>query len=342
MKYSMVLLAAMLAALPGYGDSPSEVNKPATDRNFWYELNLLYWQPWEKSAVVTNHYAPVLTTDNYTTKHLIHPNFKWDWGFRIGVGYYFVPPKWSLDLQWTNFSTNDSQTRSSNTDDSVNINQLGSFPIWDIPSTSFSGDYVSNSHLHWKLSLNLLDLNFTRIFQKDRWCFKPYVGLRSGWVRQKFDVEYSGGIFTLTFISPGNDNNGIKTIEMRNEYWGLGPRVGFAPSVLLGKGISIYAESAISALMGCFHLDQHGEYLGTSEFHYHSNPFGLRWILDVAAGFMYCTAIFSDRYDLSLKLGYEFHEFYHQMELRRDRFNVAPHNSNLSLQGVTANVRMDF
>ena len=65
------------------------------------------------------------------------------------------------------------------------------FPIWSFQSDVNSGDYISNSYLHWDLSLNLLDLDFNREFQWRWFCFKPFVGLRSGWFRQKFNVEYS-------------------------------------------------------------------------------------------------------------------------------------------------------
>ncbi len=315
----------------------------SAERHFWYELEALYWQPWEKSAVVANRYSPVVTTSDFTERPVIHPHFPWDWGFRLGVGAQMTPPTWKVDLYWTNFSTALSQEKSANTNDAEVLNTLkGSFPIWDLSDTLLAGDYISNSYLRWKLSVNLLDLDFDRPFCWGWFSLSPHVGLRSAWLRQTFDVEYSGGIFSQTFISPGSNINGVDAIKMRNNYWGLGPRIGLSPCFDLGAGFTVFGDAAIASLLGQFHLTQKGEYLNSTQFHRQGTPFGVRWALDAAGGFGYQTSLFKDQYDLSLKLSYEFHEFYHQMELKRDSFGIIPHDSNLSLQGVVAHVRMDF
>jgi hypothetical protein len=168
------------------------------------------------------------------------------------------------------------------------------------------------------------------------------VGLRSAWIRQTFDIAYSGGIFSQTLLSPGSDINGIAAITMRNNYWGLGPRIGLSPCFDLGAGFTVFGDASIASLLGQFHLTQKGEYLNSTQFHRQGTPFGVRWALDAAGGLGYKTGLFQDQYDLSLKLSYEFHEFYHQMELKRDSFGLIPRDSNLSLQGVVAHACMDF
>lgn len=337
------LFGAACSCLSLNSHAETTLSQPANQKHFWYELSALYFQPWEKSVVATNKYSSVLNTYDFTSQKVCPPHFDWDWGFRVASGYFFLPPQWSFDLQWTHFSARTSQTKNTITNDAIDPNNLqGSFPIWALQSSTLSSDYISNSYLHWKLSLNLLDLNFDRMFHVRRFCFKPFVGLRSAWIKQSFTIEYAGGIFSQTFISPGNSINGQMDISMKNNYWGLGPRIGLTPSVLLGKGISIYGEGAISALMGTFRREQEGEYMGSSQFSISSRPFGLRWVLDAAGGLMYCTSLFANRYDLSVQIGYEFHDFYQQMGLERDQFHVASDNSNLSMQGVVANVRFDF
>ena len=146
----------------------------------------------------------------------------------------------------------------------------------------------------------------------------------------------------MAFIGPGVPLNGINTIVMKNNYWGLGPKIGFSPSVLLSKRVSLFADAAVSSLFGIFHLDQKSDYLERTQFEKHSRFFGIRWVADVACGLSYQTSIFRDHYDFFFKLAYEFHEFFHQMELKRDRFHLISDNSNLKFQGGVASVRLDF
>lgn len=313
------------------------------EKNFWCEYEALYFHPWEKSAVVTNQYSPVLTTNDFTETKALHPDFRWDIGFRIRVGYFFVPPRWSIDLGWTNFTTKDIHNKTTNTNDYANLNQSGSFPIWDLEKDILPGAYVSNSYLKWNLALNILDLNFTRTIPFTRICVKTFAGLRGSWIRQKFYIRYSGGIFNLTFNnSYGNSVIGNEIVTMKNNYRGLGPRIGVTPSFDIGKGFVVDALGAMSVLLGQLEKNQKGEYLSSERFYIHSDPFDLSWIIDVAVRLGYHMAIFQSRYDVSFKLGYEFHEYYHQMELTRDHFHVAPHDSNLRLQGVVGYVQIDF
>ena len=152
-KYvGMVLSVAFGSSLCADHYSDEVKKEPPTlsqknDKNFYYELEALLWQPAEKSVVVTNHYAPVLTTTDFTENTVSHPHLKWDWGFRIGVGSYFVRPNWSVDLYWTRFSTADSQHKETSTNDVTHIDQQGSFPIWNIANSTIAQDYVNNSDL---------------------------------------------------------------------------------------------------------------------------------------------------------------------------------------------------
>ena len=72
-------------------EPPPLQNTNCYPKYFWYDLEALYLQADEEGVVATNKYAPVLLTDDFTQNGAVHPDFNWDWGFRIGMGAYFIP-----------------------------------------------------------------------------------------------------------------------------------------------------------------------------------------------------------------------------------------------------------
>lgn len=306
--------------------------------NLWVEADVLYWTPWERALVMTNKKSDVFTTDNFTKKPVIHPNFEWDLGYRVSGGYIFGSDLWDVEASWMRFSSHVSQHRSSHESAFV-----GMFPIWSLSDDIIAGDYVFESDLKWKISLSLLDLQFGRDFRVLKWLdLEPYFGLRSAWIKQSGKVTYEGGIFLIGIFLPGISINGTDLIRMKNDYWGMGPRVGFAPRIVCGSGFSITADAAISGLYGSFHVRQKETYLEATRFHRHSDFNRFRWIGDLAAGLKWKAPFHHERYALTLGAEWEYHIFFHQFELKRDRFHLVSHNRDLSVQGVTFSGRFDF
>ena len=156
------------------------------------------------------------------------------------------------------------------------------------------------------------------------------------------DVDYQGGIFYVAILQPGISLNGTDEIKMKNNFWGLGPRIGFDPKFNLGGGWSIYGDAAISGLYGIFSIKQEEIFLSTTRYDNHEHLDRFRWIGDFAAGIGWEKPLSDDCYAISLKLGWEYHIFWHQMELKTDSFDLVPDNRNLNVQGVTLSARFDF
>lgn len=310
--------------------------------NLSINADLLYWKAWEKNLVLTNKTSPIFFTDNYTKAKVIHPTFDWDFGARVGMSTY-LPCCWDVHLDWTYFHTRITQNRHTDSNDLTNVNnQQGMFPIWALSEDIIAGDYVSQAHLNWKLTLNLIDLEFGHPYRcHDCFEIRPYIGLRAAWVRQNASVNYQGGIFFLSILEGGVSLNGTDHITLKNNYWGLGPRAGFQPKIYLGKGFSFYGDAAIAGLCGTFHVKQRETYLGVNRFSHHNNQVRFRWVSDLAAGIGW-DATFCGEYTLGLKLGWEYHVFFDQLELKRDHFHILSHNRNLDVQGLTFSTRFDY
>ncbi len=338
----LLSLMAICSSLLFANDSCSLINSynPAVKdgANVWINMSLLYWKPWERALVATNKKSNVFITEDFTLTPVIHPNFEWDLGFRLSSGYLFDNNHWDVEVSWEHFTSRVSDRHSTN----GNPFQ-GMFPIWSLTDDVISGDYVFTSDLKWKFSINVLDLQFGRYFNTFTWLdLKPYVGLRSAWVRQHGDIDYKGGIFLIGILGPGTSLNGTDHVKMRNNYWGIGPRIGIDPRIILGKGFSLNAKAAISGLYGFFKVKQTETYLATTRFSKHQHLNRFRAIADFAAGAAWKKLFQNERYGLTLSADWEYQLFLRQFEFKKDKFGLVPGNRNLSVQGVTFSARCDF
>lgn len=306
--------------------------------NGWIEADLLFWQPWEEALVATNKKSDVFTTDDFTQASVVHPHFDWNLGYRVRSGYLFACSCWDVEASWTHFTSHVSQKRSTDGDPF-----LGMFPIWSLAEDTLAGDYVFASDLKWKLTINALDLQFGRYFNPFCWFdVKPFLGVRSLWLKQHGNVVYEGGIFLIGILQPGVSLNGNDLIKMKNNYWGIGPRMGVAPRFILGKGFSLNMEGAVSGFAGFFNVHQKETYLGTTRFSRHKHLNRLRWMIDCAAGIRWQKLFDQECYSVTFGADWEYQIFFHQFELKTDDFGLVPKNRNLSVQGATWSIRFEF
>jgi hypothetical protein len=334
-------IAAILSSSLLAEDARSLVNSynPAVTNgaDVWVELDLLYLRPWEKALVATNKESDVFTTDDFTHARVVHPHFDWSLGYRLRSGYLFSSCLWDVEASWTHFTSRLSQHRS--TDSPF----LGMFPIWSLAEDVIAGDYVFDSTLQWKFSINVLDVQFGRYWNARPWLdLKPYFGLRSAWIHQHGKIVYQGGMFLIGILSPGVSLNGSDYIEMKNNYWGMGPRIGLAPRWILGKGFSLNADAAVSGLYGFFNVKQKETYLDTTRFYRHRHPLRFRWFCDFAAGVEWKRFFECKQYALTFKVDWEYHLLLRQFEFKTDDFDLVSKSRNLALQGVSFSVRFDF
>ncbi len=306
--------------------------------NFWLSADILYLIPHEKAVVVTNRKTNLFEVNNITLEPALHTHFDWDVGSRIGFGYIFDNRDWDMSITWLRYLSSTKKK----SDTHMNIAE-GMFPVWSLSSDIIPFDWVALAKLHWKLNINLLDLDFGRLFCWNCLLLRPYMGLRTAWIGQDFHVKYGGGIFANGPDLPAMSNNaGYDRIHMDNNYWGLGPQIGLQPQIKLGCGFRLYGNACGSYELGYFYLDQDEVYLSFTRFHKKSTPFKCRWILDAAAGISWETYLCCEQYALTFSLGWEYHLFFHQFQLERDQFGIIPHSRNLSLNGGAFSGRFNF
>jgi hypothetical protein len=311
-------------------------------KNFSISLEGLFLKPSAKTVTATNVYKPVLTTANYTTTKALNPSLGWGNGFKIEGSSRFNKPNWSHTLSWTSYRTSATKNYQSEIDNSINLNQVASFPAWNISPTTLSSDYANLSSLNWHLLVNMIELIFQKSYCYKSLSFYPSVGLTTGWINQNFGVEYLSGTYQQTFIYPGLNNDTPVNIYMKNNYWGLGPNIGLASDIYAKNGFGLYGHCSFAPLIGNYHVNQEGQYLEQNIFYKSKNQTGISCLINACLGFVYKKAIFENRYNVSCRLSYEFYEFFNIYQLEKDRYNVISRDSNLSLQGVSVSICMDY
>ncbi len=350
------------SARPHYMDS---AGKMQTSNGWIFDVEPFYWQSHLDDAEVavsneafTTGSSPT-TASRFTDATYEHLKFKWDAGVKVGVGGYFDHDEWDVFVQWTHFHNN-AHKNINNTLSSPTPATL--FTTWSaLEVDTLAGNLTAQGvDADWSLNLDLLDAELGRMFFAGKWLtVRPHVGLRGGWIRQKFNIDY------LNLSGAGGTTTAITTedINMKNKFTGLGVRAGVDTEWHSGCGWCLYGNGAVSILYG-FYKNTQSETMGPDEF---ATPSTIilgttdsfrdsKAITDLALGICYSPEIScmcpSTRFTISL--GWEHHMFFNQFQLKR----VATENpsatpgtnyttyvrepSDLSTQGWTLGLMLDY
>lgn len=245
------------------------------------------------------------------------PKFKWDTGFRIGVGQHFAIC-WDATLYWTHFHT------------SAHGRQKGKQPC-DCSCSDFSSQ--AHRSLQWKLEYNTVDLtvghNF--FFLCYRLNLKPCLGLRGAWINQKLHAHEENGCCI------SNENDSFRCLEKnKQKFKGIGPFLGLQTDWDIGCNFSVFGKVDIGFLYGKFDVSS-GQF---SEFENEANCSNIEKNIhaceafaDVALGlrweYCFCNGIF-----LKLAISGEHHQYFDQK-----RFGD---KEDLCIDGATFSACIEF
>ena len=204
----------------------------------------LLWQASEENLT----YA-ARTDETHSFNDLKTVDFRWDFGFRVGLGYNAPRDGWDFSLMWTHIGNHaeGKQTAHLNAvgmgdgnDDFVN-------PIWSVDNIATPG-ILKKAEASWNVHLEQVDFGLGREYYAGKHLtLRPNAGLRSAWIYQDYTVDYDP--FVSSQLS--------QKIEMTNRYFGLGFFGGLDTDWMLGRGFSIYSLADFALLMGYFDVNQY-------------------------------------------------------------------------------------
>ncbi len=279
---------------------------------------------------IDNHVkAPTLVADgseigvlnNLIDSEFENPNFKWDWGFKAGIGYCSPCDGWDISGLWTWYQGRGSSHVEREADDNASL-----LPIWSAYAP-LQGNilYATDIETQWKLKLNMVDIELGRSFWTSKYMsMRPFVGIRIAYIEQNYDIQHKGGSWSVndtTFPQQEIYNN---EVDLENDYKGVGLRGGLNTVWNFGCGWGIYGNFALAILYGRFDID-HDE-MNRLAFNPHNkvkiaetkNNFrASRGVADLVLGLQWQTMFCDCQYGFMIALGFEHHLFWDQNQLWR-------------------------
>jgi len=293
-----------------------------------------------------------------------NPDFKWEWGFKVGLGYNSACDVWDVGIVWTRYRGKASSDDSTDSDDNKTL-----LPIWSNQATSMAPLFASGIDTNWRLDLDLVDLELGREFWVGRrLSLRPHVGLRIAYLKQDYTIDHKGGSWLagnnslLPPLPDGPPQDQNNEVDINNDFKSIGVRSGFDTVWNLGCGFAFTGNMAFSILYGRFSVDHDEDDTQATD------PFSKTRIFeadesfrtsvkatDLALGFQWSTLFCDCAYGFTVGIAWEHHLFENQNQMWRvskalaDNMSTKYRSNNfnqqrgdLSTQGWTLTLVFDF
>ncbi|MBI2743774.1 MAG: hypothetical protein HYX48_07660 [Chlamydiales bacterium] len=309
----------MDSGLPNLSDRPIK-----QDRNIDVFVDALYWHTSEtidwSFTIAPNH-----NFERTTYKTI---SFGWDPGFRVGLGYNMHHDQWDTQIAYTWFQT---QAR-----DHVKGAVTSAF----LAARLSLLEPFKTGKVRFDVHYNMFDWDLGRSFLVSRFLsLRPFIGVKGGWISQKIHMKWTTpnflGLGTLYFA----DEN------VKNNFRGGGPKGGVNGKWILGSvnrhAFSIISNFSAAYMWGRWTLrDEFVDVLLTqTSIPMKARNFGAL-MFQALMGFGWEFNFDKNRSHFALKLGYEIEDWMSQFQVFSDASGTQ--NSDLVLQGLTADLRLDF
>jgi hypothetical protein len=262
------------------------------------------------------------------------PNFRWDGGFRVGLGYRGECDNWFSALTWTHFNTH----AKDNVDAPLTPlgYQLNTRSLFVVPFVLPVASFIADAQ--WKLDYNVVDLDVGVPYcLNSSFVARPFFGFRSATIDQRFSnnvTSLATGVFTNRFE------------RAKHEYRGFGMHAGFDLVWNFWRDFGIYGKAGGSLVYGRFKItDRIESNIGDAPFLttlFSTRHNSLRSNLEGAIGIQVVTGICNNSQKLTIRLGYELIQWFDQNQFPGPLTPQVSRSSSLGLQGLQVSGRYDF
>jgi hypothetical protein len=276
-------------------------------RDFYVHVDALYMQAKEDGL----DFAISDSSDPTATGPITHGriegfsndnhDFDWNPGMRFGFGFYLDHDAWCLDFNWTWLNITNYKHANATTTGGAEI------PMWALGLGTPAANIGPRTSAVWNTDYNTFDIRLTKPYYISRYLVvNPHFGVRGGWIDQHFSVDMGGHDSRTIFHS-------------NNDYWGVGARAGLDSDWIIGKGWSLFGNIAAAMLFGKFDVDQNYSLPGATADGYNIDHHSYQNTpnFEIALGIAWGKYFNKKRNHVGLKLAYEFHEWWDQLNLRK-------------------------
>jgi hypothetical protein len=288
--------------------------------------DFLYWK-------ATNNVDWVLNTnrdpvDQFVTYQTFGYGFKP--GLRFGVGQ--EEGTWNTKIYYTHYDTS--------TTDTASGNLTGGFMAAKLQHPLAPKLYYDTGQAFASLNYNIFDWDFGRRFNPtESLMVRPIVGVRGGWIDQRFDTAFQSDFLGLASQSLAE--------HIRNNFWGVGPKVGIENNLSLWRAddereINLVANFYAAYLLGQWNISDNADITNvvvgvpiqsTMAIRTPDRDFGsLAFQAILGFNVKYC--------NWAATFGYELNDWLNQCQIFDDA--TGAHNNDLLFQGLTVNVCIGF
>lgn len=254
---------------------------------------------------------------------------EWDPGFRIGAGYIFEHDAWDSCLIFTWFQTDG--------DSHAHAPSNGALiPLWGFPFTN----EASSAKAHLSFDFYTLDLQLGRRYFVSKYLsIRPEFGVKTAWINQ-----HARGCFKASFLG----NPVELKIKRKNDFWGIGPQTGLDTTWFFGKHFSLFGQTSASLLWGDFdvHEKEKGVFSSGTIIDYKADLHAIVPTAQLLLGLQWETNFNSNRNHFKILAAYEFQYWWRQNQMLEfeepDSLNPDRYSEDVSLQGLTLDLRFDF
>jgi hypothetical protein len=324
-----------------------------------FRADFLWWRASEDglslgSEELNNYFTVDEDVTEYTKEFRCKkPNTKYDAGFRLGLAS-ICDNCWDIGLNWTHFHTTAHATGVS--DFSTSPDTLLLFEsCWE----GAVGAIPDQARARWTLDMDLIDLEFGHKYYVDH-CFivRPHAGLRG----VRIDQGYKVFSFANRLSGPFSIQQYESNVRAKNDFLGVGPRLGLDLEFKFGCGVSIYGQAAGGLLFGRFDTNSHEHFDDfdngiDSDFRFKCSPHRVsRAVTDLAIGLKWdhCFEWCSRCHPVSFAITWEHHGFFNFNSFNFKKGSADPTGSSyqvtdcsssggdLFTQGLTVSAEIGF
>jgi Legionella pneumophila major outer membrane protein precursor len=307
---------------------------------FFFQADLLFWQARETGlsyAIVASE--PVILELLPRNFYVKEPEFEWDFGFRVGLGYGLKSDGWDLFSLWTRFVT-DAHDKGSISSDRFFL------PIWADPNfTPLPFDQISEAEAHWTLHFNQIDAGVGRGFYFSKFfSIRPFIGPSAVWINQHYHIKY---VKPAIAILPARTDH----IHLENEFFGIGAAAGCDLSFRLTRAVSLFTRGTAAIYAGRFEVSRKENLesiFGGQKFHVSQVIHAGRPATALEMGLSWEHGI-QKKYYVRAELCYDIHYFFKQNQMQRiisKAMSVSPtflsDQGDLALHGGSFSVLFGF
>jgi len=334
--------------------TPDANPKPDDWFNPYVTADFIYWKAYEEGLAyaydgVPN--APTAVPPSAGSGKVFRPKFRWEPGFKIGVGNKFDHDGWDLYAQYT-WLRSHAKDEEEEGECCETETVLAKSNYWLSTAACPEAILMGEEGARWNLnSFNVLDLELGRDFYVSKFLtLRPFAGLKFSWMHQKYKVKYSDILFvgdqggqpsSLTTIPLGSNVD----LEFKQKEFGVGLRFGMDTAWYFCKWLGAYGDFAVTGLWNHFKERREVEVHTPAGLEYDSERirdkvYDVTGVLEVGLGLFFEWTFCKDAYMFNLAAGWETQVWFNQNNMIFLMNNNAP--GNLSFQGFTLEAGFAF